>query len=755
MQEWLSLSEIKKLIGSLYSLMGLRKKADREAWEARPRKAVGGGLEYILTSLPQEIQYALKIKSSEENIKALEARPAGKLGAVEGAKLRIMEETKRTVARNRRLEGMHKAEYLKGAAKKRMDAKLEIIKLWEDFERDSTDGKTAAQYLFCAAYSAGEIEAPDWVKETISKISQSSLMAWIKQARKEGIVRLAGRYGNRKKTGVFYTNQELHDFVVGTIGQCPHCCAKQVWLGICARQQSLNLESVPSLRTIARFMDDWKRDNMAEYELMKNPDRYRGKFMPAFGNASQGIDRYLQLWEADSTPTDVMLKDGRHTIIGVIDVASRRPKVYISKTSNSVAVGLLMRQAIIDWGVPECVKTDNGTDYVSRHITELFESLQIQQETCPPFTPKAKPHIERFFKSLSHGFLEMLPGYIGHSVPDRVDIEQRKSFAERLSRGGKEKAADTLANFTAEELQQQCNEWIENVYMKSPHSGLKGKKPIDFIAEWINSGKPVRRITDEMSIRALDYLLAEVPGNNGIRKITKNGIHVDKLTFVAPELGVYIGEEVRVKYNPFDAGCINVYRFDGSLLCVAQCPEITGVSRAEVAQIATQKSKQLQGEQRKKHRSIMRKTKPKNVSKEILQHYKNMPDRNIGPENVVEHTTPALQQAADQIGAIEVMEKPMTVDEINASAAKVTPEGMAVMAKIIDLEKRREADAEREISEKKARAKRYEALRAVNFKGISVEDEQWRRVWEETPEGRTYIHLKRYAEEHGLTYNVG
>ncbi|MDD2998347.1 MAG: DNA-binding protein, partial [Candidatus Riflebacteria bacterium] len=245
MQEWLSLSEIKKLIGSLYSLMGLRKKADREAWQSKPRKAVGGGLEYRLTSLPNEIQHALKIKMSAEKIQALDSEPAGRLGAVEGTKLQIKEKAEKTFAKNLRLESMLKANGLENAAKMRMNAKLEIIRLWEEFEKNSTEGKTTTQHLFCCAYNIGQIDAPDLVKEALPTISQSSLMIWIKQARQEGITRLAGKYGNRKKAGIFYTNLQLNKYVLAMIAQFPHCCAKQVWRGICANRQRLEIESAP------------------------------------------------------------------------------------------------------------------------------------------------------------------------------------------------------------------------------------------------------------------------------------------------------------------------------------------------------------------------------------------------------------------------------------------------------------------------------------------------------------------------------
>lgn len=743
MQEWFSLSDIGGLPGLPSSRWGLKKKAIREAWQSRQRKAIGGGLEYHISSLPRETQQALNKRNNEARLNSSQAH---KIGKAEGAKLELKENFAKSINKNRGLESALKAECLEGAAKDRMNAKLEIIKLWEDFEKESSESKTATQHLFCSAYNREELGAPAWVKEIIQTVSQSSLVSWIKQLRKEGISSLAGKYGNRKHSGIFYTNLHLQDYVIAMIGQFPHCNAKQVWQGIRANLQRLELEKLPSLKTTARFMNDWKRDNQAEYELMKNPDKHRAKYTPAFGNASEGITRYLQLWETDSTPTDIMLKDGRHTIIGVIDVASRRPKVLISKTSNSTAIGLLIRKSILDWGVPECVRTDNGSDYVSRRIIELFRSLDIRHDLCPPFTPQRKPHIERFFRTLSE-HLELLPGFIGHSVAERKDIEQRKSFAERFSKASQEKACDELTNLTAAELQEECDNWIENVYLKSPHSGLIGITPLDFINSLLSSGQVIRRITDPVNIRALDYLLAEVPDNNGKRKVTKKGIRVDKLNFIADELFAHVGQQVRVKYDPLDAGYINVYSPDGEWICEAQCPEITGASRAEVAKLAAEKSKQLKNEQRKKHRSLLRKIKPENVAKEILQNYKEMPGKEIGPENVVEHSSNALQDAANQILVTDAMREPQTFEEINAAAGKLTKDQEESFAKVIDLDARRKSAEEREEEEEKARKARYEALEAVGFQGISPEDDNWRKSWEQTSECFAYKMRKKLLEE--------
>ncbi len=86
--------------------------------------------------------------------------------------------------------------------------------------------------------------------------------------------------------------------------------------------------------------------------------------------------------------------------------------------------------------MPQIIKTDNGADYVSKHISRIMAGLSIEQIKCPPFTPEAKPHVEGVLGTFSRDMLELLPGYIGHNVAQRKDIEDRKSFAERLFKKG-------------------------------------------------------------------------------------------------------------------------------------------------------------------------------------------------------------------------------------------------------------------------------------------------------------------------------
>ena len=70
--------------------------------------------------------------------------------------------------------------------------------------------------------------------------------------------------------------------------------------------------------------------------------------------------------QIDASPADVMCVDGRHSVYLCVDIFSRRLIVYVSKTPRAEAVALLIRRAILAWGVPERVHTDNGSDLPPR-----------------------------------------------------------------------------------------------------------------------------------------------------------------------------------------------------------------------------------------------------------------------------------------------------------------------------------------------------------------------------------------------------
>lgn len=739
MKEWFSALEIAGLDGMPETVSAVIRKAKANNWNAQPRKGRGGGLEYHISSLPKETQQALAIKAVNEQRQALMQTEAGRLGALEGAKLRLHEETTKEIQQTRRLEDLVKSEGLAGMAKDRMNSKLEIIKLWETYKAGSTEGTTAAQFAFASAYNRGEIKAPDWVKPFIPTISQPTLMRWLKLYRQQGLTCLAGRYGNKAGTGVIDTNEPLRELVLAMIHDFPHCDAKKVWMAIKARAEKIKLDRIPSVKTVDRWMSSWKAKNIQLYTHIKSPDEFKGKFGAAFGSADADVIRYLQRWQMDGTPTDIMLADGRHTINGVIDIYSRRAKVLVSKTSKAVSVAALIRRAIIDWGVPECIKTDNGADYTAKYMVEVLRSLEIEHAVCLPFTPEQKPHIERFFRTLSHGLFELCQGFVGHNVAERQALRDRNSFAERLCK--KSDQPLDISFMTAAEVQKFCDSWIDSIYETSEHKGIN-QSPVQIFTDWVNSGKPIRRITD---VRALDYLLAEVP-DGGIRTVTKNCIRVDRFEFIADELYAYIGSKVFVRYDLFDHGKMLVFNERFEYIATAINTNLLGAQRIEVAAKAKAEQKKQITEKRRELKKISSKTGLRGIAGEIIDSYaktgKLEPER---PENSIEYTTPAIEAASTAAIVNEVMSDDSVVEK-----SEISPDAERKLAEIVSLEARRKTDEEREQDAKKWRIARYETLRAVNFKGITEEEDLWRRSWEQTPECRTYERMKKLAEENRL-----
>jgi transposase InsO family protein len=240
---------------------------------------------------------------------------------------------------------------------------------------------------------------------------------------REGLTRLAGKYGeHRKGTGVIDSTPELRDLVVAMITEHPGVSAKVVMRAIRAR---IAEELHPSYRTLQRWIAAWLERNKQLAMAIANPDGWRSRYQAAGGSRSQGIVRLNQRWESDGTKGDLILADNyRHTISGTIDVYSRRLKLHVSRTSSSSAVCSLMRRSILDWGMPEIWVTDNGADYVSRQTDRVCSGLGIERDLAPPFTPEHKPFIERAFQTFLHDLVELLPGFIGHPAQGRRGFGQ-------------------------------------------------------------------------------------------------------------------------------------------------------------------------------------------------------------------------------------------------------------------------------------------------------------------------------------------
>lgn len=455
MSGWFKASDVAGLPGLPSTKRGVNKAAVAGDWRKRPASGNGGGFEYHVGSLPIETRLALGATAATTY--QPDAAPQSETPCPREAGLA--------------------AAPLNGPSARRADARVAILQAFDQFIAASALPINKGSDAFAKRYTDATIAPEPWVRETIPSLTGKTLRRWRSVLKHKGAGALAGRYGHhRKGSGRIDGNPALLSFLTGLITEQPDVSAGNAVKALRARFAAAEL---PGYRTLQRWLKDYRRENAATVMAVANPDGWKSRYMAAFGNAGENITALNQVWELDSTPGDLLLADGRHAIVGVIDVWSRRLKLHVSKTSKSSAIAALLRRALIDWGVPANIKTDNGADYASRHITRITKGLDIRQHFCTPFCPWEKPFIERALGTFNHGLVELLPGYIGHSVADRQAIESRRAFADRLMKPG----GAVELTMTAAELQTFCDRWCESVYGRAAHKGLDGAAPFERAAE--------------------------------------------------------------------------------------------------------------------------------------------------------------------------------------------------------------------------------------------------------------------------------
>ncbi len=323
-----------------------------------------------------------------------------------------------------------------------------------------------------------------------------------------------------------------------------------------------------------------------------------------------------------------------------MDIYSRRGRFLVADTSRATAIAALVRRCILDWGVPEEVRTDEGRDYTSRHVTGVLEDLEIGIDLCLPYHPEQKPFVERLIGTVSRDLLANLPGFTGHSPAQAQALRSRKSFAARR---GQDAAKVLESSLQPEGLQARLDAWCDDLYGRRPHGGLDGQSPFERSTAWTG---PVRRIHDE---RALDALLAPPASGKGRRVVGKKGLRVDGGVYIAAELGaVGVGEVVRVRLDPTDRGRIHVYTMDWTFVCVAEDPLRTGIDRAEVAARAKALAREKDRTARGWAQDLIRRHRPEAAMDEVLALAGKRAGKVVAlPRPAQTHDTPALAAAAE------------------------------------------------------------------------------------------------------------
>lgn len=629
-------------------LSTVKRRAKNEAWPyeeeshaGRPRRL------YAFASLPRDVQQAIdnweasqaaqaKMREIEEDLARSAALAAEKMALREKAKA-----DEKTVQRLQTIqEGRRKFNELpKDSPRRERGKALEwLVTAYFEYQRASHLSAEKARIEYCAKVASGHIELPAHIEAHLPQrhgrrhLTHGALKNWIYAWQNEGIWGLVPAWGVKHPGSKIEQTPALHRLVLGALLKYPQITAQAVKDWLAAEHPELN---ICSKKGIQRCFRDFKRDNPQIWTYITHPDRWKNIYMAGVGSVFEHIDRPNQMWELDSTPGDWLLTDGRHSVVGCIDLHTRRVKLFVSKSSTAAAVKQVLRRAMLDWGMPEAVRTDNGKDYVSEDVTSLLRDLEIIQEICIPFASEEKGTIERFFRTMSHGILNLLDGFIGHNVAERKEIEARKSFARRIMK--KDEVVEV--KLSSDELQQKLDEWVAYYYEQNPHGGLKDRSPIEVWRAW---NQPLRQISDP---HALDELMAEVAGT---RTIGKKGIRYDNRFYIDPAgvMHEHVGREVLVRLDEQDLGRLAIY-LDGAFLCWAVDPDAQGIDRREAAAAIKGHVKKRAAEQAAELKQYTKAIK-KDIVQTVIDHRKAQVENVVDmPKRAESHSTPALDAAGE------------------------------------------------------------------------------------------------------------
>lgn len=405
--------------------------------------------------------------------------------------------------------------------------------------------------------------------------SPISVYRWYKRFKKSGndITSLADRYEERgRRTGITQDVRAIMDEVIDTLYLHIQLYPKKgIFEEVERRIRNIHKTDpenqlrypIPSRATVYRYLDKLGAHRVDRARLGKKvADRkYRGVFQK---NEAERINEW---WEIDHTPLDLLiicektkLPLGRPWLTLALDKYSRLPMgFYLSfRAPSAQAVMECIKQAILPkdellrcypditspWkaqGLPERIVCDNGMELHAEALKSMCQEMGIQIQFCPAARPEYKGSVERFFRTINHNLVHLIPGTVFSNTRHRGDYP-----------------AEKLACMTLGELTHVTVKWIVEVYAQDHHKGI-GMAPS---ARW-DLGIGQRVLEYPVQPEKLDV----ITGQPTKRRIFHYGIELHGLYYNSAELQILrkqFGDPFHVDLKFYEDDLSYVHIFDKS-----------------------------------------------------------------------------------------------------------------------------------------------------------------------------------------------
>lgn len=247
------------------------------------------------------------------------------------------------------------------------------------------------------------------------------------------------------------------------------------------------------------------------------------------------------------------------------------------ETAESIAIAL--KNGISKWGKPQGIYTDNGKAYRG-HVLKgkdngkdevlqgIYRTIGIEANNIHHAivrNAQAK-HIERMFRDFKDTFSNRSITYKGGNV-----LEKPEHLKDVL----KDKEMKGLI-LEFNELIEELEEFVEfknHTYYKirGGHRGdsMYGKTPLEIFD--IELPVENRELIPEEKLRVL-FLYED------IRKVGQHGVlfHESSYTDINSEIFSYLGDKVKIKYNPHDLDEMYAYKLTGEFICKLERTSLVG-----------------------------------------------------------------------------------------------------------------------------------------------------------------------------------
>jgi len=384
------------------SRQAIEKRAKKEAWPYVEITARGGiQKRYVVSSLPADIkaklvrhQLGTNRDPQQRKTKIAHSRPGLAAGSSaspadppEPGHLPTIHPTSAQAIMPPKVRTLLKFQVAQSWNREVALARLAFLELIQDQCRQVRSNKTERIKKLIDAYNNQVITAmvslpDDSTKDAFSvlgSVSAGTYYRWRKAFETDGMDGLLTDFG---KSAGDRVPEAIKQEVLKMLFERPRKASKIYdYLEI-----AFPREVLPSSATVGRLVKRLRAEYAEQLMYLHDGEsKWKSKHQLCLGDADEDVQAPNDQWQIDSSPADVITKEGRRQkIVALIDVKSRRAKAVLWEKGEAWSIAQTLRAGFLEFGIPKKLKKDNGLDYQSKLVNQICADLGIEIPKLPP-----------------------------------------------------------------------------------------------------------------------------------------------------------------------------------------------------------------------------------------------------------------------------------------------------------------------------------------------------------------------------------